>query len=89
MSKYQKMGKCVACQIEGFVDLHHLKTRKSGGTDHPSNLMELCRMCHSMLHQIGMTKFIGKFPYIKLLLDLKGWRFDSIAGKYVQDAKED
>lgn len=36
---------CKYCQGTA-VDLHHLKSRGQCGSDHPINLMPLCRSCH-------------------------------------------
>jgi len=32
------------------VDLHHIVKRSQGGTDNPSNLKPLCRLCHLRHH---------------------------------------
>jgi len=32
------------------VELHHVKPKSLGGTDHYSNLQPMCRICHSKLH---------------------------------------
>lgn len=48
--KYYGLDKCdfLACKYCGAtaVDLHHLKSRGQCGSDHPLNLMPLCRACH-------------------------------------------
>jgi len=45
-----KRGKCEFCRKVGPTDMHHIKTRGSGGDDTPENLIELCRMCHTFAH---------------------------------------
>lgn len=36
---------CVACEV------HHIRPREYGGTDHPRNLIPLCRECHDQIHR--------------------------------------
>ena len=43
------------------ADLHHVKTRKSGGTDDDYNLMPLCRSHHTECHKIGTSTFVKKY----------------------------
>ncbi len=40
------------CQVCGRprTDVHHIKTRGSGGDDVEENLIGLCRECHSKAH---------------------------------------
>lgn len=45
-----KKGKCEFCRKVGPTDMHHIKTRGSGGDDTEENLIELCRLCHTMVH---------------------------------------
>ena len=48
--KYYSLEKCdfLACKycLAPAVDLHHVKSKGQGGSDHPLNLMPLCRKCH-------------------------------------------
>ena len=32
------------------ADLHHIKPKSLGGTDHHSNLIPICRECHDKAH---------------------------------------
>ena len=42
---------CQYCGIKGVqFEVHHMKQRKEGGTDIPSNLITLCKKCHSDHH---------------------------------------
>lgn len=57
MSKnYQSHEPCVACEEE-YLDrcYHHVKSRGSGGTDDPWNMMSLCFKCHELIHR-GISK---------------------------------
>jgi 5-methylcytosine-specific restriction endonuclease McrA len=40
-------------------DIHHRKSRARGGSNHPSNLLNVCRPCHSAIeaHKIGTGRF--------------------------------
>lgn len=43
------------------------------GDDVPDNLINMCRKCHSLQHQIGWVKMCEKYPLLKRVLKLKGW----------------
>lgn len=66
--EYVKTLSCCACGTWG-VDAHHLISRGAGGPDSISNLLPLCRIHHSEIHQIGVTKmcdkYSGVFKYIQ------------------------
>lgn len=66
------------CIVTGFcpVDLHHVKTQGSGGTDEEWNLMPLDRLMHTELHQIGLRRFADKYPTVRKWLIGHGWEFD-------------
>lgn len=55
----------IYCEICGAVatDLHHVKYRSEGGSDHYDNLVALCRPHHDFAHKHKDTQQI-------LLLDL-------------------
>ena len=46
-------GRCEvpSCRRMHFLDLHHLKLRKDGGTDDPENLVVLCGYHHRAFHE--------------------------------------
>lgn len=48
------------CEICGAkpAEAHHLRTRGAGGGDLPSNLLALCRTCHSRAHSMGIKSFV-------------------------------
>lgn len=41
----------------GPVDPAHLRSRGSGGGDEATNVIPLCRFCHSEQHQMGLRAF--------------------------------
>jgi 5-methylcytosine-specific restriction endonuclease McrA len=50
-----KNGRCEICGRFGQTEKHHKKTKGSGGNDTEDNLIEVCRMCHTKIHQ-GIIK---------------------------------
>lgn len=71
-----KTGRCLACGIEGDIDIHHVKTRGSGGTDDHWNLMPLDRKCHQRVHQLGLDRFAKEFKTVRCWLLAKGWTYE-------------
>jgi 5-methylcytosine-specific restriction endonuclease McrA len=67
---------CLICVNNG--ELHHIKTRKSGGCDSVFNLMPLCRAHHTQVHQIGINSFAEKYPVVKDWLILNDWNFNLV-----------
>lgn len=47
--KRRDKGKCRCCGKPG-TDLHHILYRARGGRDEASNLITLCRSCHTAEH---------------------------------------
>lgn len=82
---YEAHGKaCTACGLigEGMVCFHHVYTRKSFGSDHPSNLMPLCAACHTMIHKIGLTMMSKRYKSVLAWLVANGWSQTGFSGKY-------
>lgn len=46
-----KKGICEICGKKGQTEKHHIKTKGSGGDDIEENLIEVCRICHTKVHQ--------------------------------------
>ncbi len=67
--------RCIVCRFEG-VDLHHVKTRKSGGSDEKENLMPLCHKHHVEIHNMGTTSFTIKYYWVMKWLRRNGWELD-------------
>lgn len=55
---------CLACGRRGS-EAHHVSSKGSGGDDVADNLMPLCRICHTKIHQIGAVKMSEKHPTVK------------------------
>lgn len=74
MKNYKSDKPCEACgeSRDGYVCYHHIKSRGSGGSDHPFNLMSLCQQHHNEIHMIGLYRFAFKY---KIDMELKGWTF--------------
>lgn len=47
--------RCRGCAKPG-EDIHHIVFRSQGGTDDPSNLVSLCRLCHNRAHGVGANQ---------------------------------
>lgn len=78
MKYVSKSLNCVICGFKG-VDLHHIKTRKSGGSDKAHNLMPLCHKHHVLIHAKGTNGVImyekrhRDFSLVELWLLKNGW----------------
>lgn len=55
---------CIACGNRG-AEAHHVSSRGSGGDDVENNLMPLCRICHTKIHQYGAVKMGEKYIAVK------------------------
>lgn len=72
---------CEICGKKG-VDIHHIKSRGSGGGDHIFNLIKLCHSHHREIHQLGVRTFARKYEQFKSFLVRKGWEFSTITKKW-------
>ena len=75
------MSNCLVCGSSG-AENHHIKTRGSGGTDDPWNLMPLDRKCHQEVHAIGMKRFSEKYSIVLTFLKRNGWMFTNLGGRW-------
>lgn len=73
----KRENKCV-----GVIDIHHIKSRGAGGSDHPFNLMPLCRYHHSMIHAVGQTTFIRERGLKDYLIE-REWEFIEVLNKWI------
>ena len=64
-AEYIRTLPCVACHLPGPSDPHHVKSRGAGGKAE-NNLIPLCRVHHTEIHQQGVKTFAKKWG-----LDLK------------------
>ena len=63
-------------------DLHHVKTRGSGGKDEAWNLIPLSRALHTEVHKIGMAKMANKYLAIRNWLVCNGWYWDDFLKRW-------
>lgn len=71
---------CVVCGSRYGTHGHHMKTKGSGGDDIVENLISLCFNHHCEIGQIGIKKFIKKYPWVEKIFREKGWEI--IMGKW-------
>lgn len=45
-----KKGICEICGKRTQTEKHHIKSKGSGGDDIEENLIEVCRICHRLIH---------------------------------------
>lgn len=78
---------CVACgqYTEGGSILHHLKTRGSGGSDMPFNLIPTCLTCHIEYHGKGLYHMTKKYPGVERWLIENGWEFNDYLKKWTKN----
>lgn len=87
---YQTHEPCTACgDFYAQRCLHHIKTRKSGGSDQPFNLMPLCLKHHTEVHAIGLMKFSQKYKAVRSWLLAMGWEVDQFLNKWVHPRSND
>lgn len=55
------------------MDPAHVRTFKVTQSDHPANIISLCRECHQMQHKDGWLDFIRYYPHVGQLLLNMGW----------------
>ena len=76
---------CFACK-SSQVEIHHVKSKKSGGHDVESNLWPLCRLHHVEVHKIGLNRFVTKYN-LSIWLCKNGWEFSSLTSKWFHNTK--
>lgn len=76
--------KCLVCGNHK-VDVHHIKTRGSGGSDELHNLAPLCRIHHSEIHQLGTVSFSQKYLGVSTYLLDNGWELVNGKLLHIQD----
>jgi 5-methylcytosine-specific restriction endonuclease McrA len=55
---------CEACREWTSDDAHHIVSEGSGGPTEVWNLLALCRVCHTIFHDVGWKKAIDRFPHL-------------------------
>ena len=57
-------GKCWYCLRAPSTDLHHVRARSRGGSDHWTNLFPLCEECHLSFFESSFEKEIKYFEWL-------------------------
>lgn len=57
---------CYFCDSQP-VDRHHIVRRVDGGTNHPSNIISLCKKHHNMIHS---SRYVLKYFFDEMLFVL-------------------
>jgi 5-methylcytosine-specific restriction endonuclease McrA len=81
-----RRGKCLIC-LKPNPDVHHVKSKKSGGHDILNNLMPLCREHHTEIHKIGLSKASDKYENVKGWLLNNHWEFSNILMRWILPTK--
>jgi len=63
---------CAVC-FGPATEYHHVKTRKSGGTDDEWNLLPVNRKCHILIHAKGIITVSDSRNYLLQWLQRNGW----------------
>jgi hypothetical protein len=74
--------RCLACGHPPPSEVHHIKTRGSGGGDEFFNVMPVCRGCHQAWHKMGMQSFIQRHGSVQQYLEALGWELGTVLGKW-------
>lgn len=82
MAKYKSDDPCIIC---GDINscLHHIRSRGSGGSDKPHNLMILCLRHHNEIHAKGRDTFSKMHPKAYRWMLRNGW--ESFNGKWFHE----
>jgi len=79
-----KKDRCAVCDGDWpMLDVDHVKTFASGGTDEAYNCMTLCRFCHIQKGTIGTVSMSKKYPRYHNWLIENGWEF--VMGKWLHN----
>lgn len=72
------------CIVTGKVgvDLHHVKSRGSGGGNEVFNLMPISHELHVEVHKIGLAKFAEKYPEVTGWLKSNGWEYCDLRARW-------
>lgn len=57
LSRDQHRCQAHGCRNTWFLEVHHIVSRRQGGTNDLTNLITLCGSCHSYLHEKGRRNF--------------------------------
>lgn len=84
MARDFNMKKEDRCLISGDrnPDLHHVKSKGSGGPDEHWNLCPLSRKYHTEIHAIGLSTFAEKYPKFRNWLIANNWEYNPLLNKW-------
>lgn len=72
LDEFRSIGRCIACGSDDNIQVHHIKTKGTGGGDVPSNLLVVCFACHRAIHDQG-NRFYKTKPHLMEYLAKMGW----------------
>lgn len=82
---------CIVCGHAGDsfnpIEIDHIKTRGSGGSDESFNVWTLCRTHHVEKHY-SLNRFVLRWPKARAWLIKNGWEFDEFLQKWRRYKKE-
>lgn len=81
---YKTDQPCIICEAvtENGNCFHHIKTRASGGSDEPHNMMPVCKKHHNEIHSKGNNQMCKQYPQFQNWLKNNGWRLDGYINKW-------
>lgn len=71
---------CACCGAPSD-ELHHIRTKKSGGPDKEWNLLPVCRGCHRRIHDTTLKQITDKSARLRKWLYAHGWYIENRLGK--------
>lgn len=83
-----KKESCVACGHTGSffpLDIDHVKTIGSGGTNDAYNCMTLCRSCHILKGRQGLKYMADTYSGVYRFLTSNNWAICQLTGKWRHD----
>lgn len=68
---------CFFCGCPAPSEVHHIKSKKSGGHDVEWNLIPVDRKCHTEVHKRGLMYMMQKYLSAGVQLNKMGWSIDN------------
>lgn len=66
-------NRCHRCRKQsldyGEMQVHHIVPVAEGGADENENLITLCKLCHTKVHQIGWEEYVEPFTKTAKVLE--------------------
>jgi hypothetical protein len=85
---YRDNHQCQYCKKTNIpLNVHHIKSRKDGGTDKPDNLITLCEECHQLYHKgkIALKINYSKEFKAETFMSMIRWRIFNILKSLYSD----